>query len=223
LEVVKSCNCKQKSSQRLWSSPDNCCTIWMRYGSNTKRLSRTLHTVVLNISSSFTAVPVDFFRLCRKLARTRSTLSSAGKKRPLDFCLQRHPVSVNCLYHAQVVLCVGRSFARNVRCTVTTDLLVWYSNTQNYFSPGVAIFSLHTLALPCGRNVNYDEKQLSGEKIFWVVPSICTSFVNTCPMVIINFCNPGVHYETPCMRDTSNTAPVHSLSSIHFTSMRPMT
>jgi len=36
-------------------------------------------------------------------------------------------------------------FARNARCTVTTDLLVWYSNTQNDFSPGAAIFSLHTL------------------------------------------------------------------------------
>ena len=56
-------------------------------------------------------------------------------------------------------------FARNVRCTVTTDLLVWYSNTQNNFSPGAAIYSLHTLASPSGRNVNYDEKQLpEGEK-----------------------------------------------------------
>jgi len=43
------------------------------------------------------------------------------------FCLHRHPVSVNCLYHAQMVLSVGGSFAycaRNARCTVTTDLLV---------------------------------------------------------------------------------------------------
>jgi hypothetical protein len=55
-------------------------------------------------------------------------------------------------------------FARNARCTVTTDLLVWYSNTQNDFSPGAAIFSLHTLASPSGRNVNYDEKQLTGGK-----------------------------------------------------------
>ena len=49
-------------------------------------------------------------------------------------------------------------FARNARCTVSTDLLVWYSNTQNDFSPGAAIFSLHTLASPSGRNVNYDKK-----------------------------------------------------------------
>jgi len=75
-------------------------------------------------------------------------------------------------------------FARNARCTVTTDLLMWYSNTQNAFSPGAAIFSLHTLALPSGRNVNYDEKQLTGGKN-WVVPSICTGFVNTCPTVFL--------------------------------------
>ena len=62
---------------------------------------------------------------------------------PIDFCLHRHPVSVNCLYHARMFLSVGGSFAyfaRNARCTVTTDLLVWYSNTQNNFSPRVAIF-----------------------------------------------------------------------------------
>jgi len=57
-------------------------------------------------------------------------------------------------------------FARNARCTVTTGLFVWYSNTQNDFSTGAAIFSLHTLASPSGRNVNYDEKQLTGEKKF---------------------------------------------------------
>jgi len=81
-----------------------------------------------------------------------------------DLCLHRHPVSVNCLYHALMVLSVGGSFAyfaRNARCTVTTDLLVWYFNTQNDFSRWAAIFSLHTLASPSGRNVNYDEKQLT--------------------------------------------------------------
>jgi len=85
------------------------------------------------------------------------------------FCLHRHLVSVNCLYHARMVLSVGGSFAyfaRNAHCTVTTDVLVWYSNTQNDFSPEAAIFSLHTLASPSGRNVSCDEKQLTGEKVF---------------------------------------------------------
>ena len=68
-----------------------------------------------------------------------------------------------------MVLSVGGSFvyfAQNARCTVTTDLLMWYSNTQNDFSPAAAIFSLHTLALPSGRNVNYKEKQRTGKKNF---------------------------------------------------------
>jgi len=66
-----------------------------------------------------------------------------------------------------MVLSVSGSFvyfAQNAHCTVTTDLLVWYSNTQNDFFSGAAIFSLHILALPNGRNVNYIEKQLTGKK-----------------------------------------------------------
>jgi hypothetical protein len=91
-------------------------------------------------------------------------------------------------------------FARNARCTVTTDLFVCYSNTQNDFSPGVAIFSPHTLASPSGRNVNYDEKQLTGKKIL-----SCSFYLYrfrkhlSYGFHIINFCNPSVHYETPCI------------------------
>jgi hypothetical protein len=86
-------------------------TIWMRYGLNTKRLNRTLHTVVFDINSSLAAVPVDFFGLCRELARNRSTSPAAVNGRPLDFCLHRHPVSVTCLCHARMVFSVGGSFA----------------------------------------------------------------------------------------------------------------
>jgi hypothetical protein len=83
---------------------------------NTKRLRRILHTVVFDIDSSLAAVPVDFFWLCRKLTRTRSTSTSA------------------------------------------------------------AIFSLHTLASPRGRNVNYDKKQITGKKIFELfLPSVRVS------------------------------------------------
>jgi hypothetical protein len=171
----------------------------MRYGLNTKRLRRTLHTVVFDIDSSLAAVPADFFGLCRKLARNRSTLSSAVNGWPLDFCFHRHPLSVNCLYHVQMVLSVGGSlayFARNARCTVTTDLLLWYSNPQNNFSPGAAILLLHTLASPSGRNVNYDEKNLLGKTFF-----SCSCYLYrfrkhvSFGFLIINFCNPGVHYE----------------------------
>ena len=52
------------------------------------------------------------------------------------------------------------------KCTLHSNhrLTVWYSNTQNDFYPGAAIFSLHTLTSPSGRNVNCDEKQLTGGK-----------------------------------------------------------
>ena len=54
------------------------------------------------------------------------------------------------------------------KCTLHSNhrITVWYSNTQNDFSPGAAIFSLHTLESPRGRNVNYDEKQLTVVKNF---------------------------------------------------------
>jgi hypothetical protein len=58
-------------------------------------------------------------------------------------------------------------------------------HTQNDFSLGAAIFLLHTLASPSVRNVNYDEKQLSGVGD-WVVPSIYTGFVNMCPTVFLS-------------------------------------
>jgi hypothetical protein len=62
------------------------------------------------------------------------------------------------------------------------------------------MFSLHTLASSSGRNVNYDEKQLSGGK------KISCSFhlyrfgkYASYGFPIINVCIPGVHYETSCI------------------------
>ena len=126
--------------------------------------------VVFDIHSSLAAVTFDFFGLCTKVARTRSTSSSPVNGRPFYFCMHRHPVSVNYLYHARMVLSAGRSFAyfaRNARCTVTTHLLVWNSNTQNDFSPGAAIFSLHAFASPSDRNLNYDKKKTTYWGIFF--------------------------------------------------------
>ena len=40
------------------------------------------------------------------------------------------------------------------------------ANVYNKKTKGLAIFSLHTLASPSGRNVNKDEKQLTGKNIF---------------------------------------------------------
>jgi hypothetical protein len=70
---------------------------------------------------------------------------------------------------ARMVLSVGGSLEYlvwNARCTVTTDLLVWYSNTQKDFYSWAAIISLHKLPSPSGRNVNYDKKHLNAKKIF---------------------------------------------------------
>jgi hypothetical protein len=88
------------------------------------------------------------------------------------------------------------------KCTLHSHhrLTVWYSNTQNDFCPGAAILSLHTLASPGGRNENYDEKQLTGggglSRSFYLYMFRKYMFHGS---PIINFCNPGVHYETPCI------------------------
>jgi len=93
---------------------------------------------------------------------------------------------------------------------------VWYSNTQNDFSPRAAIFSLHTLAPPSGRIVKYDEKQLTGGKKL-----SCSLFLYrfrkyvSYDFPIINVCNPGVHHETPC-----RSGKVDSFLSNYFISNR---
>jgi hypothetical protein len=112
----------------------------------------------------------------------------------------------NCLYHARMVLSVGGSFAYfawNARCTVTTDLLVWYANTQNDFSPGTAIFSLQTIASPAAEMWTTIKKTT-----FWKKKLGCSFYLYrfrkylSYGFPIINFCNPGVHYETPCITRT---------------------
>ena len=75
--------------------------------------------------------------------------------------------------HVAMVLCVLCT-----KCTLHSNhrFTVLYCNTQKDFSPGAAIFSLHTLASPAGINVNYDDKLLTGEKIFELfLPSVQVS------------------------------------------------
>ena len=120
------------------------------------------------------------------------------------FCLHRHPVSVNCLYHAQMILSVGGSFvcfARNARCTVTTDLLMWYFNTQNDFSPGAAIFShyihSHRLAAEMWTTMKNNLLGKNFLSCYFYLYRFLKHVSYDFP--IINFCNPGVHYETSCI------------------------
>ena len=104
------------------------------------------------------------------------------------FCLHRHPVSVNCLYQARTVLSVGGTFAYfagNARCTVTTDLLCdipTHKTTSSPERPFSHYIHSHRLAAEMWTAM---KKQLTGEKFFWVVPSICTGFVNKYPMVFL--------------------------------------
>jgi len=114
------------------------------------------------------------------------------------------------------------------KCTLHSNhrLTVWYSNTQNDFSLWAAIFSLHTLASPSGRNVDYDENQLNGKRnlsfSFYLYRFL--KYV-TFGVRKIFFCNPGVHYETPCIVvywryiiHYINLLPHNGMTSVKFSS-----
>jgi len=100
------------------------------------------------------------------------------------FCLHRHAVSVNCLYHARMVLSAGGPFAyfaRNARCTVTTDLLCdipTHKTTSTPERPFSHYIHSHRLAAEMW---TVTKNNLPGEKMLRVVPYFCTGFVNTCP------------------------------------------
>jgi len=86
--------------------------------------------------------------------------------------------------------------ARNARCTVTTDLFVWYSNTQNDFSPGAAHY-IHSHRLAAEMWIT-KKNNLLRKKIL-----SCSFYLYkfrkylSYGFPIINFSNRGVHYETP--------------------------
>ena len=90
-------------------------------------------------------------------------------------------------------------FARNARCTVTTDLLVWYSDTQNDFSPERPFSHyIHSQRLAAEMWTTM-KNNLLGKKFL-----SCSFYLYrfskylSYGFSIIIFCNPGVHYETPC-------------------------
>ena len=79
--------------------------------------------------------------------------------------LHRHPVSVNCLYHARMILSVGGSFAycaRNARCTVNTELLCDISTHKTTSHPELP-FSDYILTSPSVRNVHTMKKLVGGK------------------------------------------------------------
>jgi hypothetical protein len=119
------------------------------------------------------------------------------------FLLAQTPSFSNCLYHARMILSVGGSYAyieRNALCTVTTDLLVWYSNTQMTSHPERPFshyIHSHRLAAEMWTTM---KNNLLGKKIL-----SCSFYLYrfrtymSYGFPIINFYNPGVHSETPCI------------------------
>ena len=90
-------------------------------------------------------------------------------------------------------------FARNARCTVTTDLLCDIP-THKTTSPPQRPFShyihSHRLAAEMWTTMKYN---LLGKKVLscsFYLYSFLKYVSYSFP--VINFCNPGVHYETPC-------------------------
>ena len=118
------------------------------------------------------------------------------------FCLHRHPVSVNCLYDARMVLSVGGSFAycaRNARCTVTTDLLCGIPKHKT-ISPPERPFShyihSHRLAAEVWTTMKTTYRGGNLSCSFYLYSF--RKYVSY-GFPIINFCNPGRHYEKPCI------------------------
>jgi hypothetical protein len=92
------------------------------------------------------------------------------------------------------------------QCTVTTDLLVWYSNTSNNLSTEAAISHYrysHRLAAEIWTAI----KNNFMKNFFWVVSFICTGFGYTCPTHPI--CTLGSF-------DWQHTEGIHSLPFLAF-------
>jgi len=120
------------------------------------------------------------------------------------FCLHRHPVTVNYLYHPRMVLSVGGSFAyfaRNARCTVTTDLLCDIP-THKTTSPPKRPFShyINSHRLAAEMWITMKDNLLGRKK----KNLSCSFYLHrfrkyvSYGFPIINFCNPGAYYETAC-------------------------
>jgi len=119
------------------------------------------------------------------------------------FCLHRHPVSVNSLYHARMVLSVGgyfAYFARNARCTVTTDLLCDIATHKTTYPPERPFshyLNSHRLAAEMWTAMKNSLLRKNSLSCSFYLYRFRRYLLYGFP--IINFCIPGVHYETPCI------------------------
>ena len=118
------------------------------------------------------------------------------------FCLRRHPVSVHRLYHPRTVLSVGGPFAyfaRNARCTVTTDLLACDIPTHKTTSPPERPFShyIHSHRLAAEVWTTMKNNFLGRKNLGCSFYLYRFRKYESYGFPTINFCNPGAHYETP--------------------------
>ena len=80
-------------------------------------------SVGCDIESSLLARCVDFCGLRWYNCRTRSTSPGDVEGRPVDFFLHKQEVSLNCVYHAWIVLSVGGSFPYSLRKKRWTEII----------------------------------------------------------------------------------------------------
>jgi hypothetical protein len=86
-------------------------------------------------------------------------------------------------------------FARNARCILTTHLLVWYSPPERPFSHYIHSHGLAAEMWTTMKN-NVLGKKKKFSRSFYLYRF--RKYVSH-GFPIIHFCNPGVHYETPCI------------------------
>ena len=119
----------------------------------------------------------------------------------VDFCLQTPSFSKLFIPRMNGLVCRRILCIPCTKCTLHSNVhFVWYSNTQNNFSLGAAIFSLYTL-------IAWRQKcEVRWKTTYWGKKFLsCSLYLHRfhkykCySFPIINFCNPGVHYETPCI------------------------
>ena len=160
----------------------------------------------------------------QKTGPNRSTSSWAVNGQPLDFCLHRHPVSVNCLYHARMVFSVGWSctyFARNARSTVTTDLLCDIPTHKTTSPPERPLCHYMHSHCPAEEMWITMKNNLMEKKIL-----SCSFYLHrfrkyvSCGFPIINFCSPECIMKRPVyltgIRRSGGTAPLILRPSISW-------
>jgi hypothetical protein len=91
-------------------------------------------------------------------------------------------------------------FAQNAHCTVTTYLLMWYSNTENDFPPEWPFSQyIHSHCLVAEMWITMKNNLLGKKVLSYSFYLYRFRKYGSYGFPIINFCNPGVHYETPCI------------------------